>query len=447
MSVFKAYDVRGVYGEELNEELAYRVGFWLPELLGSDHVLIGRDGRLSSPSLFEAMCRGVNDAGCDVWDVGICTTPTIYYAAPHLGAKASVMITASHNPPKYNGFKISRELAKPVGKETGLMDLEKLCQKAPEPKANKGTVISRDIRSGYLDFVKQWRKPLNGLKIAFDSSNGVEGLYLKDLFDDSGAEVHYINLEVDGTFPNHEPNPLVVENVRQLQDKVKEVGADVGVIFDGDADRCMFVDEKAQFVFPDIAMGVMGRALLKERPGPVCYDVRSSRSVIEEIEHLGGDPRICKVGHSYAKKLLRDTDGTFGGELAGHYYFRENSYCDSAIIACMVVLGILAEAKGKETLSEMISAITRYHYSGEINFKVENKDELIAIVKEYFASEGGEENDLDGIRVDFPDWWYNLRKSNTEPYLRLVCEARTKEMLDEKLAIINGLIDKNKVIA
>ncbi len=446
MSVFKAYDVRGVYGEELNEELAYRVGYFLPELLQSDHVLIGRDARLSSPSLFEAMSRGVMDAGCDVWDIGICTTPTVYYAGPFLGARACVMITASHNPPKYNGFKISRELAKPVGKETGLMDLEKLCQKKPEPIANKGKIITHDIREGYLDFVRKWQKPLNGLKIVFDSSNGVEGLYLKDIFDKSGAEVHYINLEVDGTFPNHEPNPLEVENCHQLMAKVKEVKADVGVIFDGDADRCIFVDEKGQFVFPDIVMGIMARDLLKKRPGVVGYDVRSSRSVTEEIKRQGGDPRICRVGHSYAKKLLRETDGTFGGELAGHYYFRDNNYCDSALIAALVVLGILADSKkaGKESMSEMIASITRYHYSGEINFKAENKDELIQIVSDHFKHFGGESSDLDGIRVDFKDWWYNLRKSNTEPYLRLVTEASSKEQLDANIRTITELIQKFK---
>jgi len=440
MSAFKAYDVRGIYGEDLTDELAYRVGYHLPELLDSDHVLIGRDARTSSPSLFKAMCEGVLDRGCDVWDIGICTTPTVYFAAPHLEAKASVMITASHNPKEYNGFKISREEARPVGKETGLVELEALCQQKPSPSGERGRIISHDLRSPYLEFVGQWRKPLNGLKIVFDSSNGMEGLYLREVFEHSGAECTYINLEVDCTFPNHEANPLVVENVRQLQDKVREKKADVGCIFDGDSDRVMFVDNEGEFVFPDLVIGVMASELLKHEKGAVLYDVRSSRSVIQEIEKYGGTPTLCRVGHTYAKALLRETNGVFGGELAGHYYFRENSYCDSAIIACLVVLGILAESP--QTLAETIDEIRKYHYSGEINFKAENKDELMDLVQAHFK--GGRIDTLDGIRADFEDWWYNLRKSNTEPYLRLVVEAVSPERLDEKVAEIKGSIEENR---
>ena len=441
MSVFKAYDVRGVYGNGLDENLAYKVGNYLPQLLNSDHVMIGRDARTSSPSLFDAMCKGVTDRGCDVWDIGLCTTPTIYFAAPKLNAKASVMITASHNPPEYNGFKISKEFAKPVGKETGLPELEELCKGEAVVSSTKGKIIPMDVREDYLNFTKQWMKPLKGLKIVFDSSNGMEGLNLRDTFQNSGAECTYLNLDVDCTFPNHEANPLVIENVHQLMNKVTELGADVGVMFDGDSDRAVFVDEKGQYVFPDLIIGLMARDLMKQRKGTVIYDIRSSRSVIEEIERLGGTPRICKVGHSYAKALLRETDGIFGGELAGHYYFNENNYCDSAIIATLVVLGVLAESK--QTLSEIIDDISKYEYSGEINFKAENKDELIDIIQASFP--GGNCSDLDGIRVDFEDWWFNVRKSNTEPYLRLVCEAKNKALLDEKVASIRHIIEQNRI--
>jgi phosphomannomutase len=442
MSAFKAYDIRGVYGEDLTEDLAYRVGYFLPELLNSDHVLIGRDARKSSPSLFEAMCKGVNDRGCDVWDIGVCSTPTVYYAAPHLKAKAAVMITASHNPPKYNGFKISREEAKPVGKDTGLQDLEQLCKKEIKVSDKKGKVIKHEIRAGYLDFVRQWLKPLKGMKIVFDSSNGVEGLYLEELFADSGADCQYINLEIDGSFPNHEPNPLEIENVEQLMAKVKETGADVGVIFDGDADRVVFVDENGEYVYPDIAMGVMAREMLKNEKTAVSCDVRTSRAVFEEIERLGGKPLFCKVGHVFAKALIREHDAVFGGELAGHYYFKSNSYCDSGLIACLVMLGILAESP--KSMSELVAEVARYHCSGEINFKLENKDEVIKIVQDNF--QGGKLNDLDGIRVDFEDWWYNMRKSNTEPYLRLVCEANSKDVLDAKVAEITAIVEKHKTL-
>lgn len=440
MSVFKAYDVRGVYPQAINEEVAYKVGFFLPELLNSDHVMIGRDARESTPALFEALARGVTDRGCDVWDIGLCTTPTVYFAGPHLNSKASIMITASHNPKEYNGFKISREDAKPIGKDSGLPELEELCKQEAKPAAIKGKILQYNLREEYLKFVSQWMMPLDGLKIVFDSSNGMEGLYLEEIFANSGAECTFINLEVDCTFPNHEANPLEPKNVVQLQNKVKELGADVGCIFDGDSDRVMFVDEQGQFIFPDIVIGLMAQGLLKNKTGAVLYDIRSSRSAIEEILRLGGTPTVCQVGHSYAKALLRKTNGVFGGELAGHYYFRENCYCDSAIIACLVVLGILKEAN--QPLSKLISDIEKYHYSGEINFKAENKDELISLLSSCY--EGGDFSDLDGIRIDFPSWWFNCRKSNTEPYLRLVVEAESREEMESRVKEISDLIEANR---
>ncbi|MFC1745264.1 phosphomannomutase/phosphoglucomutase [Candidatus Riflebacteria bacterium] len=440
MSAFKAYDIRGVYGKDLTDDLAYRVGYFLPKLLESDHVLVGRDARESSPAVLKAFCQGVNDRGCDVWDIGLCTTPTVYFAGPHLNSKASVMITASHNPREYNGIKISREDSKPVAKETGLPELEQLCKGEVKPQANKGTIIKHDIRKAYLKFLSKWQKPLTGLKVVFDTSNGMEGLYLEDIFGYSGAGCTFINLEIDGTFPNHAPNPLEPKNVVQLQEKVRETGADIGVIFDGDADRVMFVDEKGGFVSPDLIIPIMGRELLKDEKSPVSYDVRTSRSAIEEIRRLGGDPIICQVGHPYAKKLIRDRDAIFGGELAGHFYFRDNSYCDSGIIAALIVLGIVA--KSEKSLSEMISEINKYHYSGEINFKAENKDELMEMVLNNYP--GGKLNDLDGYRVDFEDWWYSIRKSNTEPYLRLTCEANTKQMMEQRVAEITKIIEDNR---
>ncbi|MCJ8347597.1 phosphomannomutase/phosphoglucomutase [bacterium] len=439
MSVFKAYDIRGVYNQGLDDELAYKVGYFLPELLDSDHVLIGRDARESSPSLFENMCRGVLDRGCDVWDIGIVTTPTVYYAGPKLGAQASLMITASHNPKEYNGFKISKEDAKPVGQDTGLSKLEELCKGEAKVAETRGKIIKHDIREGYIEFVNQWKTDLSGLKIVFDPSNGMEGVYLEDFFNECGADVTYINLEIDCTFPNHEANPLVLENVVQLQDKVKELGADIGVMFDGDADRVAFVDEKGQYIFPDIALGLMAQSQLAIDKATVIYDVRTSKAVIEEIIKHGGTPEMCKVGHVFAKALLRERNGILGGELAGHYYFRDNNYCDSGIIGAMVVLGMVA--KSERPLSEMIGDIQKYAYSGEINFKAENKDELMAIVRNQF--DGGELNELDGIRVDYKDWWYNIRKSNTEPYLRLVIEADNQAILDDKVSSISELIQSN----
>ncbi|HTP58890.1 MAG TPA: phosphomannomutase/phosphoglucomutase [Spirochaetia bacterium] len=435
MGVFKSYDIRGIYGAEWDADTALRIGLHLPGLLGARGIGVGRDARLSSGEIFAALTKGLTEAGADVTDIGLCDTPAVYFATAFYGLDGSVMITASHNPPQYNGLKVSRRDAIPVGLDTGLAELEKsLDQPHPAPRA-PGSVHHLDIRKDYVAHLARFRSDLNGLRVVIDCSNGMAGIFLRDVLEPTGGDFRYLFDMPDGRFPNHAPNPLEEENLRVLKEQVVRQRAALGICFDGDADRVMFVDETGKFVSPDLLIALLGEYYFRDHPqrlsggsNVATYDVRSSRSVVEILRDLGADPRICKVGHSYAKKLLRDTKGIVGGELAGHYYFRENYYCDSGMIAALIVLEVLA--RSGEPFSALVGKIKKYFFSGEINFTVPNGREILDKVRTDYAT--GALTDLDGIRLDFPDWWFNLRVSNTEPLLRLVVEARTRDALQDR---------------
>jgi len=434
MSVFKSYDIRGIYGEEWDAQTAYRIGRRLPALLSARRIGVGRDVRLSSEEILSRLSRGMTDAGCDVLDIGLCDTPAVYFATAFYRLDGSVMITASHNPPQYNGMKVSRAGAVPVGFDTGLAELESTLD-APEPPLvadGVGTMSCLDIRADYLRHLAAFRSDLAGHRVVIDCSNGMAGFYLRDALAPTGGDFRFLFVEPDGRFPNHAPNPLVEENLDALKKAVTGQGAELGICFDGDADRVMFVDEKGAFVSPDLIIGVLGEYYFSEHPErlagggtAVTYDVRSSRAVVEHLRALGAEPVICKVGHSHAKKLLRETRGIMGGELAGHYYFRENYFCDSGMIAALIVLEVMARS-GKP-FSELVGGIRKYFFSGEINFTVPNGPEIVRKVRSDYAA--GTLTDIDGIRIDFPDWWFNLRVSNTEPLLRLVVEASSADGL------------------
>lgn len=438
MSVFKSYDIRGVWNREWDAGLARRIGRALPGLLGARDILVGRDARESSPEVFAALAGGIREAGCDVTDLGLATTPSVYFATAHYRYEGSVMITASHNPPEYSGLKISRGQAIPVGYGSGLEELERLAASPfPAPAARSGRLKSMDIRADYLRHLEPYRRGIRGIKAVVDCSDGMASLYIHDLARGLPARIITMYDTPDGRFPHHPPNPLVEANLRDLKERTLREKADVGVCFDGDGDRVMFVDEQGRFVPPDLVIALLGLAFYRHRPNAgdyrgavVSYDVRSSRSVVERLRELGAEPVMCQVGHSFAKKLLRERDGLFGGELAGHYYFREHFYCDSGLMAALLVLGILA--REKRPLSELIAGIRRYHSSGEINFRVRDKDRIIEETRA--AYRGGALSELDGIRVDYPTWWFNLRKSNTEPLLRLVVEASTPQELEQRTA-------------
>ena len=443
MGAFKAYDIRGVYNRDFNKETVYKVGFFLPKLLPCKYVVVGRDVRLTSPEIFDFLCRGITDAGVDVWNIGLATTPMVYFATVYLKADASVQITASHNPKEYNGMKISRTMAIPVGGDTGLKDLERMVNEmevTPVPAAKRGKIIDKDIHEAYLNYQKQFLPDLSDLSLSVDTSNGMSNLYVKELFSDHAK---YINDTMDGTFPGHEPNPLDVENCAQIMEAVKKNGSDCGVIYDGDADRVMFIDERGRFIQPDYVTGILGMFYLAKEKGSVLVDIRTSRSTSEYLEKIGATKVITwKVGHAYAKMKIREEHCIFGGELAGHYYFRDFNNCDSGILASLIVLQTVAELKRQgKTLGQLVDEIVAYANSGEINFKLEQKDEAIAALYDKYSKLNPTRIlDFDGYRIEFPTWWFNVRKSNTEPYLRIVSEAKTKEELDEKLAELKAII-------
>jgi phosphomannomutase len=438
MGIFKSYDIRGVYNRDWDKDLAYRIGFFLPSLLETNRILVGRDARESSEEIFRSMGRGIRDAGCDVTDIGMCSTPSVYFATAHFDFGGSVMITASHNPSEYNGLKISRAQAIPVGYDTGLERLEQMIRGKILPASSPGSLDTLDIRGAYLEHLSPYIEAVGSINAVIDCSDGMASVFIHEVIRGFQQQGEIITMydQPDGTFPHHPPNPLIEANLADLKQRTLAEKADLGICFDGDGDRVMFVDEAGRFISPDLIIALLGLYFFRQsgqvhQGEVVTYDVRTSRSVVEYVTGLGGKPVICKVGHSHAKKLLRDTNGLYGGELAGHYYFRDNYFCDSGMIAALLVMAILS--RERRSFSELVGEIVNYHYSGEINFKTNAKERIIEAVRsEYSSQTGARLTDIDGIRLDFPDWWFNLRKSNTEPYLRLVVEAESAEHLSKR---------------
>ena len=450
MGAFHAYDIRGIYNKDFDKETVYKVGYFLPQLLGVNNIAVGRDARTSSPEIHEYLLKGITDAGADVTDIGLATTPMVYFATAKYGFGCSVQITASHNPREYNGLKVSRKEALPVGLDSGLGEIERwIAQGKETPKsATPGKVICKDIKAEYLQFQSRYKGDYSNLNIGIDLSNGMAALIVKDLIPE-GENVGYIYDTIDGSFPNHDPNPLVAENVEALKALVAERGCDIGVIYDGDADRVMFVDEKSRFIAPDLIIALMGHYWLEKRglKGKVLQDIRSSKSVGEYLVPMGAQMATWRVGRAFAAPKLREIDGVYGGEFAGHYYFKEFFYSDSGIMASLIVLSILSDLKREgKTLSQVIDKIAAYNNSGEINFKIERKAEAMEAVKDWFTSveKPTAIMDFDGYRVEFPDWWFNIRPSNTEPYLRLIAEAKGEKMLQEKVAKAREIIESFK---
>lgn len=441
MGAFKAYDIRGIYNKDFDKETVYKIGYFLPKLLDSSIVLVGRDVRTSSDEISASLCNGITDSGADVYDIGLATTPMVYFSTVHFGVDASVQITASHNPPKYNGLKISRTKAVPVGSDSGLKELEAMVNDQPiVVSQKKGTVISKDAKQPYLAFLKQFAPDTSSLNLSIDCSHGMANLLVKDLL---GSDHHYLYDHFDGTFPAHEPNPLEVENCKDLQEAVLKNKSDIGVIYDGDADRVMFLDENGRFLQPDYITSVLGYHYLHKEKGNVLVDIRTSRSTTEYLAKLGATVHIWKVGHAFAKTKLRDLGAIFGGELAGHYYFRDFFNCDSGFLASLIVLDVVAKLKKEGiTIGSFIDSIIAYANSGEMNFKLEQKDQAVAALYDRFVNHDKPEKvlDFDGYRIEFPTWWFNVRKSNTEPYLRLVVEAKNEAELKARTKELSDII-------
>ncbi len=444
--IFKAYDIRGLYPSQLDEEIAKKIGLCFHHLLDPDElrrsntVAVGRDMRSHSVPLQAALIKGLLASGLDVVDIGLTTTPMSYFAVGHLGTAGGIQVTASHNPAGYNGMKMSLHGARPVSGDDGIPLLEKkVAEGADGPAGKRGELRKEDVFEAYGEHLLGVLAPGEGakrLKVVADAANGMGTIY-KPLLEKAGIELIPLYFELDGTFPNHEANPLKMENLADLVAKVRETGADLGVSFDGDADRSAFVDERGEPVGSDLTTALIAGELLERDPGKsVVYDLRSSRAVAEYIREKGGNPIRERVGHSFIKATLREHDGIFGGELAGHYYFRHNYTADCALLAVFEILNLLW--KTGKPFSKVVEPLLRYAKSHEINFQVEDKAGKIEMLAERFGD--GEIDYLDGITVQYPDWWFNVRPSNTEPYLRLVAEAATEELLAEKRAELISLL-------
>ena len=452
--IFKAYDVRATYPNPLNEEVAWKVGHATGQFLKrsrqslpaeqrvkrEDTVVVGRDMRPHSPALAGALIDGVLSTGLNVIDVGMIDTSMIYFAINHLDAVGGIQTTASHNPINYNGFKISGPKAKPIGAATGLDDIKRIASLLRFGQTGvKGKLEQADLWSAYRDHVLKFLKLSRKLRVAVDASNGMAGKMVPAVFGKvPKLEIIPLLFEIDGTFV-HEPNPLVDSNLDMLKEKIRQTKADFGVCFDGDADRCFFVDENAKTVGCDMITAVLARDFLKDRANKgatIVYDLRSSHVVADEVKAAGGEPRRERVGHAFIKKTMAETKAVFGGELSGHFYFRDNFFADSGAIAFARLLSVMSAQPGP--LSGLITPLTRYSQSGEVNFQVEDKEAKIRELADVFKK--AHIDYLDGVTIDLGPWWFNVRKSNTEPLLRLNLEAESPEMRDEKFKDLKKIL-------
>jgi phosphomannomutase len=437
-SIFKAYDIRGRYPDALNEDVARKIGRAYVSFLGlsGSRVVVGRDMRLSGEPLEDAFVRGVTEAGADVLDIGLVSTDALYFAVGHLEEPGGAMITASHNPKDYNGLKLCREDAIALSGDEGISQIRDLITsgKLPEPNEDAGSVEEGDIIEDYaehcLSFINT--EGLRPLKIVVDAGNGMAGKMLPPIFEKLPFEYVPMYFELDGSFPNHPPNPIEPQNIEDLQERVVAESADFGVAFDGDADRCFVVTEQGVTISGDILATLVAKNVLEKEPGAaIIYSAVCSKALPELVRREGGRPIRTKAGHSIIKPEMRKHDAAFGGEHSGHFYFRDNYFADSGIIAMLTVAELVG--RQEEPLSELLVPIDPYFRSGEINSEVEDQDEVMKRVEEHYAERDDPEIDhLDGLTVDYGDWWFNLRPSNTEPLLRLNVEANDRETMEKE---------------
>lgn len=443
-AIFKAYDVRGIYGQELTGEVAYRIGRAAAQYLNVPEIAVGRDMRLSSPQIAAALIQGITDQGVNAIDLGLTTTDELYFAVGKFNYPAGAMITASHNPGQYNGMKFCRAQAFPISLETGLADIRDLAIHGDfaEP-AHKGQVIKRDVTEDYVQHALSFIdvSKIKPLKVVVDAGNGMAGLIMPRVFKYLPCELTPLYFELDGNFPNHPASPIEPENMLDVQKKVREVGADLGAAFDGDADRMFPVDEHGDLVDGSMVTAIVAQSLLYKHPGAtILYNLIVSKSVPELIERLGGKAVRTRVGHSYIKAEMRRLNAIFGGEHSGHFYFRDNWYADSGLIALLLILELVS-VEGKP-LSELLKPLDKWVRSGEINSKVSDVQGKLHALEEKYGKGARAVDHLDGISIDYGDWWFNVRPSNTEPLLRLNVEARNRALMEEKrdelLAFIRG---------
>ncbi|MBS3157659.1 phosphomannomutase/phosphoglucomutase [Candidatus Woesearchaeota archaeon] len=498
--IFKAYDIRGVYPTEINEEAAFKIGSALVKFLKlgkGKSVAVGRDMRTHSHDLFDALAAGITSSGVFVVDIGLCSTDMLYFATANYKYNAGIMITASHNPPQYNGMKFVRENAIPIGEESGLKEIQKLVNEDKQiaekyqkylngEGCNEGNscactnITKKNVMDDFVKHVLSFidAEKLNDedknpkfrkLRVLADAGNGMAGLVAPKIFANLKCKLIPMCFELDGNFPDHQPDPLVPENRKKIVARMKKGEADIGIAFDGDVDRCFFIDDKGEFVPGDFITALFAEHFLKKQQKEgnedkrdakkksgdkptVLYDVRASWAVKNTVEKNKGKAIMMRVGHAFFKQKMREEKAVFGGEVSGHYYFRENFNCDSGIIPALLMIEILSDL-GKEgkiaRLSELVAKFKDYHVSGEINSVVEDKDEAIERLKKKYGKNKSDVNNcaktyfIDGISVEYDDWHFNVRKSNTEPLLRLNLEAKSEKMMKEKVEEVLGII-KNR---
>ncbi|MGB2819380.1 MAG: phosphomannomutase/phosphoglucomutase [Phycisphaerae bacterium] len=448
--VFKAYDIRGRYGEQIDEDLAWKVGHATAQFMrsllsgyergqaSSNRLVVGYDMRPHSRSLVDAMIQGVTSSGAGCVVIGMVDTPMMYFAVNHLGTCGGIQVTASHNPIEDNGFKIAGHKARPIGASTGLNEIRHIVEalRRMPAGASMAPVLEVDLWGEYRQHVHKFLKISRRLRIVVDASNGMGGKMIPAIFGETGLEIIPLNFEIGGAFA-HPPNPLVEANLRETQQAVLKHEADFGICMDGDADRCMFVDEAGQVVRCDLMTALIAPHFLAKDPGGmIVYDLRSSRVVPEEIRAAGGMPRRERVGHAFMKKAMADGHGIFGGELSGHFYFRDNYNCDSGAIAFATAVSVISARS--EPLSKLVAPLHRYYHTGEINFEVDDKEARMKEVAE--ALSDAEIDYLDGVTCQYEDWWCNVRPSNTEPLLRLSLEARDEKTMKEKLDALKAIL-------
>lgn len=435
---FGAYDIRGVYPEEVNEELAYRIGRSFGKLFDAKKVAVGHDIRLSGPSLRDALIKGLTEAGCDAVDIGQCGTEMIYFATAHLKLDGGIMITASHNPKQYNGMKLVRRESRPISSDTGLKELEKTVMEGDfSPLSGPtGKVEKKDIMADYIDHLLTYVdvSRLQPLKIVVNTGNGAAGPIINELEKHLPFQMVKVYNEPDGNFPNGVPNPILQENREATAKVVRESGADVGIAWDGDFDRCFLFDEKGGFIEGYYMVGFLAQAFLRKFQGAkVIYDPRLVWNTIEIAEELGGTPVMCKSGHAFIKDRMRKENAVYGGEMSAHHYFRDFSFCDSGMIPWLLVLELISEA-GRPLSALMQERMERYPVSGEINSKVADARAVLDKIEAKYGP-AGKVTKVDGLSIEYPQWRFNLRMSNTEPVIRLNVETRhDKKLLEEKTA-------------
>ncbi len=443
LSIFKSRDIRGIYPKDLNEEVAYMIGQGFVEHTGVKNIVVGQDMRLSSPALFEALVKGITAQGADVYNIGQVPSESLYFTVGQYGYDSGIMITASHNPKEYNGFKLIKRTAEGIEMVRG-KDMIEIIEKGDFSKAEKkGEIKEKDIWQDYLNHIFSFVdvNKVNPFKVVIDAGNGMAGKVIPLIKEKLPIKIIPLNFDLDGNFPAHPSNVFEQGATDQISRTVKNKKADFGIIFDGDADRIYLIDESGNFIRGDITLLLLAKYLLEKNPGKgIAYNLICSKAIPEFIKKWGGKPIRTAVGVVEVRKGMLDNDGIMGGELSGHYIFKDNFYLDSGFITFLILLQIISEANKK--LSEIIKELSPYAKAAEINFEVKDKEAILGRVKEKYSD--GKQDYLDGITVEYDSWWFNIRPSNTEPLIRLTIEANTKELLEEKKKELTALIEEEK---